>query len=116
MKEHSFFLELGFTPRDSNYKDEADVFRMQFDRFLVDIISISDGVISDEVLKSGEIITPFTLQAEEASAYHTGVKIPTSITKAEKELVGDYLFRNNHTRFEERVFELNNRAMELTRG
>ena len=31
MKEHSFFLEVGFTPKDSNYIDEADAFRMEFD-------------------------------------------------------------------------------------
>lgn len=116
MKEHSFFLELGFTPKDSNYKDEADGFRMQFDRLLADVISISDGTISNEVLQSGEIVTPFTLQAEEASAYYTGVKIPINITKAERGLIGESFFRDNNTLFEERVFELNNRAMELTRG
>ena len=116
MKEHSFFLEVGFTPKDSNYIDEADTFRKQFDMLLADVISISDGTISDEVLQSGEIITPFTLQAEEASAYFTGVKIPTNITKAERGLVGDSLLRDNHKLFEERVFEINNRAMELTRG
>jgi hypothetical protein len=116
MKEHSFFLEVGFTPKDSNYIDEADAFRIQFDRLLADAISISDGAISEEVLQSGEIITPFTLHAEEASAYFTGVKIPTNITKAEIGLVGESFFRDNQTLFEERVFEINNRAMELTRG
>ena len=109
-------MQVGFTPKDSNYIDEADTFRKQFDMLLTDVISISDGAISDEVLQSGEIITPFTLQSEEASAYFTGVKIPTNITKAERGLVGDSLLRNNHALFEERVFEINNRAMELTRG
>ena len=35
MKEHSFFLQVGFTPKDSNYIDEADAFRMEFDKLLV---------------------------------------------------------------------------------
>ena len=44
------------------------------------------------------------------------MKIPTSITKAEQELMGDSLVRANHTILEQRVSNLNNRAMELTKG
>ena len=105
MKEHSFFLEVGFTPKDSNYIDEADAFRMEFDKLLADAISLSNGVVSNDVLQSGEIITPFTLKAEQASAYFTGVKIPINITKAEKGLMGDSLIRDNHTILEQRVFD-----------
>ncbi|MCE5222118.1 MAG: DUF2935 domain-containing protein [Clostridium sp.] len=116
MKEHSFFLEVGFTPKDSNYIDEADAFRMKFDKLLYDAISLSNGVVSNDVLQSGEVVTPFTLEAEQASAYFTGVKIPTNITKAEQELMGDSLIRANHTILEQRVYELNDRAMELIKG
>ena len=116
MKEHSFFLQVGFTPKDSNYIDEANAFRMEFDKLLYEAISLSNGVVSNDVLQSGEVVTPFTLEAEEASAYFTGVKIPTSITKAEQELVGDSLIRANSTILEQRVSNLNNRAMELTKG
>lgn len=31
MKEHSLFLELGFTPRDTEFAQEADAFRKEFD-------------------------------------------------------------------------------------
>lgn len=116
MKEHSFFLEVGFTPKDSNYADEADAFRIEFDRLLADVISISDGVVSDDVLESGEVITPFTLDAEKSSAYYTGVKIATKITSEEIKLIGDSLNRENKEILERRVFVINNRAMELTRG
>jgi len=91
-------------------------FRMEFDKLLYEAISLSNGVVSNDVLQSGEVVTPFTLEAEEASAYFTGVKIPTSITKAEQELMGDSLMRANHTIIEQRVSNLNNRAMELTKG
>lgn len=75
MKEHSFFLEAGFTQKNSNFIDEADDFRRAFDRFLADVISLSNGVVSPSVLQSGEVITPFTLKAERASAYFTGINI-----------------------------------------
>ena len=100
MKEHSFFLEVGFTPKNSNYTEEADAFRMGFDNLLCDVIAISDGVVSKDILQSGEVITPYTLDAEKASAYYTGVKIATNITKLEEELAGDYLSRHSKERLE----------------
>ena len=115
MKEHSFFLEIGFTPQNSNYIDEADAFRMEFDNLLCDVISISDGVVSSDFLRSGEVITPFTLEAEKASAYYTGIKIATNLTKVESELAAHSLSRHNHETLEKKVCAINNRAMELTR-
>lgn len=115
MKEHSFFLEIGFTPKNSNYIDEADAFRMEFDNLLCDVISISDGVVSTDFLRSGEVITPFTLEAEKASAYYTGIKIATNLTKVESELAAHSLSRHNHETLEKKVCAINNRAMELTR-
>lgn len=116
MKEHSFFLQVSFTPKDLNYIDEADAFRKGFDMILAETISISNGVVSNDVLESGEVITPFTLKAEMASAYFTGVEIPVYVTKAEADLVGSILIRNNHTLLERRVVMLNNRIMELIKG
>ena len=116
MKEHSFFLQVSFTPKDSNYIDEADAFRRGFDILLADTISLSDGVVSNDVLQSGEVITPFTLKAEMASAYFTGVEIPVEFTKAEDDLMGSILITNNHTLLERKVLMLNNRAMELIKG
>ena len=116
MKEHSFFLQVGFTPKDSNYIEEANAFRMEFDILLADTISLSNGVVSNDVLESGEVVTPFTLKAEMASAYFTGVKIPINFTKAEAGLKGDTLSMDNNTRLEQKVYMLNNRAMELIKG
>ncbi|MDF2505925.1 DUF2935 domain-containing protein, partial [Clostridium sp.] len=84
MKEHSFFLEAGFTQKNSRFIHEADIFRRAFDRFLADVISLSNGIVSPSVLQSGEVITPFTLKAEMASAYFTGINIATGLTEAEK--------------------------------
>ncbi|AGX43451.1 DUF2935 domain-containing protein [Clostridium saccharobutylicum] len=116
MKEHSFFLEVGFTPKDSNYIEMADAFRMEFDKLLADVISISEGVISNEVIESGEAVTQFTIAAEQASAYYTGVKIAVNLTKVESKLMGYSLNRDGCDALEQKVFDINDRAMELTRG
>ncbi|BAQ12494.1 hypothetical protein CBB2_0384 [Clostridium botulinum] len=115
MKEHSFFLQIGFTPKDSRLMQQANTFRMEFDRLLADAIYLSNGVVSNSVLKSGEVVTPFTLKAEMASAYFTGVNIPIRLTEVETGLMGDSSTKVNPM-LEEKVSMLNQRAMGLTRA
>lgn len=112
MKEHSFFLEMGFTPRDGNYAQKAETFRKEFDRLLWDVVSVSDGVVSPDVLTSGEIFTQYTIDAEMASSYYTGITIPSEITEAEMDLMGG---RNRPAsqRMDQIVYEINQRAIEL---
>ena len=115
MKEHSFFLEVGFTQKDSSLIQQAEMFRIEFDRLLAEAISLSNGVVSPSVLQSGEVITPFTLKAEMASAYFTGVNIPINLTKTEAGLMGsDELIGN--PMLEQRVFMINQRAMGLIKA
>ena len=116
MKEHSFFLAVGFTQKDSNYIDQANSFRMEFDRLLGDAISLSNGVVSSSVLQSGEVITPYTLKAEMATAYFTGVNIPTNLTKAEAGLAGSDALMIGNPMLAQRVLMLNQRAMELIKA
>ena len=113
MKEHSFFLEVGFTQKDSNYIQQADNFRIEFDRLLADTISLSNGVVSPSVIQSGEVITPFTLKAEMATAYFTGVNIPTNLTKSESWLMGSNALITGNPMLEQRVSVINQRAMGL---
>lgn len=63
---------------------------MAFDNLLFDVIFISDGVVSRDLLEAGEAITSHTLDAEKASAYYTGVKIATNLNKLEEELMGGF--------------------------
>lgn len=112
MKEHSFFLEIGFTPRDSGFTKRADEFRKEFDKLLWDVVAISGGVVGRDVLQSGEVVTQYTMNAEKASEYYTGVDIPIDITKAEMDLVGSRNYPVNR-RLDEAVFEINRRAIEL---
>ncbi|MFT8315041.1 MAG: DUF2935 domain-containing protein [Clostridium sp.] len=115
MKEHSFFLEAGFTQKNLRFIDEADDFRRAFDRFLADVISLSNGVVSTSVLQSGEVITPFTLKAEMASEYFTGINIATGLTQAEEGLRGNSLTGDNPA-LERRVYILNERSQDLVRS
>lgn len=113
MKEHSFFLEAGFTPKDTSFTQRADEFRREFDKLLAEVVSLSNGVVSPGVLQSGEVITPYTQKAEMATSYFTGVQIPTGLTQAEAGLMGRGLMAVNPM-LEHRVSILNQRAIELT--
>jgi Protein of unknown function (DUF2935). len=113
MKEHSFFLEVGFTPRDAGFTQRADAFRKEFDRLLGEAVSLSNGVVSPEVLQSGEVITPFTLKTEAATTFYTGVKIPTQLTGAEAGLAGGGLITVD-PKLEQQVSSLNQRAIDAT--
>lgn len=112
MKEHSFFLEIGFTPRDSNLIKIADEFRIAFDKVLKEVIMLSDGVVGTEYLDSGEVITPYTLKAEDVSAFYTGVPINTELTEMEKNLSGGIPANLNNMQVQ-RVYELNYRIIDL---
>lgn len=111
MKEHSFFLEVGFTPRDFNFTNQADAFRKAFDELLTNAVALSNGVVHQDVLNSGEVITPYTLNAENVSSYLTGISLQTSITQSETGLAGGGTI--NNPVLEQRVNYLNDAAIKL---
>lgn len=112
MKEHATFLEAGFTPENPNLTREADALRMEFDRLLAEVVSISNGIVSQSVINSGEVVTQYTLKAEAATQYYTGIPIDSSITQAELRLMGNGHFMVTPM-MEQRVFILNQAAMRL---
>lgn len=110
MKEHSFFLQTAFTPRDDKFIKHAEELRFAFAELLEDCTALANGVISREAIASGEIITKYTLEAEKLTEFYTGVNINTKITQAEKGLAPG----NDFTPLlERRVFALNRRALSL---
>lgn len=86
MKEHSFFLEAGFTPKDSSLANEAEYYKNEFEKLLSYAVSASNGIIRSSVLNSEEFITDFTLGAEIKTQNFTGIEINQNITKMESEL------------------------------
>lgn len=86
MKEHALFLKAGFTPRDSGFIQQAGMFQHHFEQLLSQAITLGDGVASRGVLSSGEIVTEFTLGAEQQTARLTGIGIDTALTVRESRL------------------------------
>ena len=59
MKEHSLFLEAGFTPKNSKLAKEANGYKEQFEKILLDAVKLSGGRIRESVIESGEIFTEY---------------------------------------------------------
>lgn len=112
MKEHSLFLAAGFTLKDISLTNQANLFRIQFDNLLMEAVSLSNGVVSPGILQSGEVFTPYTLNAEMVTSYFTGANIPTAITQAETALAGNPA-PNTDPALEQRVFQLNQKVINL---
>lgn len=115
MKEHSFFLEAGFTPVNADLARQADAFKTQFEALLKEVVFIANGFISPDIASSGEIVTDFTLNAEKATQFFTGIQLDTSITMAELSLTKGVQQSNTQT-LAQRVADLNQRAIVLTQG
>ena len=86
MKEHSLFLEAGFTPKNINLSKAAEHYKVSFERLLLDTVKLSNARIRESVIDSGEIFTEYTLQAEKKTKYYTGIDINSKITLMEKDL------------------------------
>ncbi|MGI5850089.1 MAG: DUF2935 domain-containing protein [Christensenellales bacterium] len=83
MKEHSMFLELGFTPRDRSIGAKAASLRMGFERLLSEAATLANGAVSRETLESRQVTTQYTLEAERLTAFYTGVSIDSAVTQYE---------------------------------
>lgn len=86
MKEHAFFLRVGFMPKDTDLAKEADHYKNQFEKLLSFAISASNGIIRPNVLNSGEIITDYTFGTEAKTQALTGIEINQGITTTEARL------------------------------
>lgn len=113
-KEHSIFLESSFTAKDLRLAEEADNFKIQFEMLLAEAISLANGVISPEVIASGELVTPLTLDAERISQYYTGIQINSNLTLSEMRLVPESTGYMLSSVLEQRVYMLNEKAIRLT--
>jgi hypothetical protein len=112
MKEHAFFLQTSFTQRDKEFQNAAEILRAEFDTLLAEAVSMSSGVVGNEVLNSGEVVTPYTLNAETATSFLTGVRIRTDITTAELGLL-NRMEATADTVLQQKVFTLNQKAIGL---
>ena len=115
MKEHSFFLEVGYTQANCNYIKEAENFKKSFERLLYDVIACSEGVVGNHIFESGEVITEYTLSSEQKSSKLTGSSIDENITRLEAKLWNDCMRSRRiiDSALEENVRRINERSLEL---
>ena len=64
MKEHALFLRAGFTPANTAFSNKAEFYKREFEKILSTAVALGDGVVSRDVLCSGEVVTEFTAMAD----------------------------------------------------
>lgn len=116
MKEHAFFLKAGFTPAGEDCAKQADFYREEFENVLCKAISLGNGIISPQVLRSGELVTEFTSLAESQTEKYTGIPINTDITGKTLRLNCGCRQANDCNERAHHVHQLNQKAIELLRG
>lgn len=115
MKEHSLFLQAGFQPPGNGYKNQADWYRRRWEQFLRRVVNVSNGIVDENVLASGEVVTEFTGKAERQTSRLTGIPIDSSITEAEHRLRSGCFCKEN-VHMVRTVRQLNNEALSLIGG
>lgn len=80
MKEHAFFLKVGFLPPNADLAKRGEHFMRKFEALLSRTIAISDCIVRRCVLDSGEIFTEFTDCAERKTQHLTGTLINRNLT------------------------------------
>ncbi|MBQ8209331.1 MAG: DUF2935 domain-containing protein [Clostridia bacterium] len=116
MKEHSLFLEAGFTGADKDCAKQAEFFKNEFEKLLCDAVMLSDGVVRQKVLDSGEIVTEFTCEAEKQTECFTGIAIDKAITEKELRLGGNSCQHMSREELCRQVKQLNTTALKLLDG
>jgi len=115
MKEHALFLEAAFPSKDKNFIEEAEWYKNEFEKLLLDVVNISGGEIRPHILNSGEIVTNYTLSTETKTEELTGIPINKNITLMEKNLNIRANFDSSMAT-EATVRNINNRAITLLNG
>ena len=115
MKEHAMFLQAGFPCTNQNWIRQADWYKQQFENQLRDVTMLSDGRVSEEILKSDEIITEFTIPAENNMEQLTSINIDGRISRRQQNLTSGYCDDDNREIMMS-VKRINSRAVELLDG
>lgn len=112
MKEHALFLEAGFPCCEKDCIEEARFFRNCFEELLRDTLEIAPGNIHDPVLKSNELVTEFTIPAEQRTENLSGIPIDSNLTKMTCSLRCGCSNEENCS-LNQRVMQINERARKL---
>lgn len=116
MKEHSFFLMAGFTPAELECVSKAEGYMKEFDALLSHAVELSNGIVSREVLTSGELVTDFTILAEKQTQCLTGIPIDRNLTERTLCLDSGSRSCGNWNELRRKVRQLNRTALKLLEG
>lgn len=86
MKEHAIFLEAGFSPANAYFSKIAGQYKEHFETALHEVVMLGNGIISQDVLSSGELVTKYTQHSEQKTQDYTGIQINQNITEMELNL------------------------------
>jgi len=114
MKEHALFLKAGFPGCHDNWLQRADWFIRQFEDLLLRTLRLADNNIGPRILNSCELITDFTIPAEQMFERLIGIHINDSISPLTKQLTTGTIRCNDRGLFNA-VHQLNRDALPLIR-
>ena len=115
MKEHAFFLKVGFLPPSGGLARESEEIMHKWEALLSQVITLSDFVVRCPALESGEFVTPFTDCAELQTQRLTGTPINRRLTARTLQLRGDDCRQEQRTALSlvRQVRRLNQEALQL---
>ena len=112
MKEHALFLAAGFPCKETEWIEDTEYFREQFENLMLEVLKISNGRINNHILTSEELFTEFTLNAEEKTECLSGVSINSEITRKQKELCAEP-WQEESREIQQTVHHINERSIWL---
>lgn len=115
MREHALFLEAGFPCKDELWIQKADFFRIEFENLLRDVVAIANGRVDSCLINSNELVTKFTIPAEQKTAQFTGISIDSRISESELALRTGKV-RPDSREFLGAIFHINERSLQLLNG
>ena len=113
MKEHAFFLKVGYLPPQAALAQEAECLLRGFEGVLGRAIALSDCVVRPCVLDAGEVVTEFTDCAECQTGRLTGTELNRALTEQALRLRGSEGEAKVTRELSCQVRRLNREALEL---
>lgn len=78
MKEHLLFLEAGFAGKNTRLIKEAENYKVSFEKFLLEVVKLANGIVRESIIDSGEIFTEYTINEATSTTIASDTLIETA--------------------------------------
>lgn len=112
MKEHLFFIQISLQPVQNSLIMKANDLKHKVESLLARTVKYAQGLVTGNIVKAGEIVTSYTLIAEQLTSKLTGAAINTAITKSEYEVIHNPQ-KSVDYRLEGAVLDINKKSLNL---